>query len=172
MLQGLIALGIAPGIKSLAYCALEWRSDEQRGVVLHQDVMSPRYILRADDNGRAPSLAVLTRRFYCHQLILTTVWERYPPEVLSVGPPATTEAAKNVELARKLVTELGRFAGVTVVHSSVKDLEKAFATTPWKTLKGALKRRVSSVPRDHRGILAAAAAFYGLAQKEPALLTP
>lgn len=168
----MIALGVSPGIKSLAYCALEWDDSARIAIVLHQDVMSPRQILRAGSDGRPPTIAALAKRFLCHQLILTTVWQRHEPSVLSIGPAAVAEPPANVELARQLVAELGRMAGVEVVESTPQTLETAFRTTSRRTLKGALKGRVSTIPRDRRGVLAAAAAFYGLAHKNPALLLP
>lgn len=162
----MIAFGVAPGIKSLAYCALEW---EGRGAVrvLDQAVMTKSRLVK--DN---PSPALLQKRFHCHRLILTTVWDRHQPAVLAIGPPADlSEPVLNAQLAGAILGEFGVLMGVEVIHVDRVELETSFGARPRWTLKSELETYVTQMPRDPRGIVATATAVYGLTVQFPDLLS-
>lgn len=163
----MIAIGVAPGIKSLAYCALEW-DGHGPALVLDREVMSRPRILR----GRAAPVprAELRKRFHCHWLILTTVWNRNPPTLLAIGPAADPkEPPENALVAGAVIAELGQLMGVKVVTLDRTRLEEAFGTTT-RRFRGKLGRCVESLPRDSRALLATATAVYGLSVDNPKIL--
>lgn len=158
--MAVIAFGVAPGIRSLAYCALEWDGEGQARV-LDRDVMSRPRLLKGE-----PNAALLARRFNCHRLILTTVWDRHVPAVLSIGPPCdTSEPRRNAMIAGTIIAEFGKLMGAEIVRVSEVDLVQALQGDK-KTLRAALGVRVGTVPRDRRAVLATGAAVYGLLERQ------
>lgn len=159
----MIAIGIAPGIRSLAYCALEW-DGHGTAQVLDQDVLSRPKLIKGD-----PNPALLAKRFHCHRLILTTVWDRHVPTILSIGPQCDpAEPELNAIIAGTILAEFGRFMGATVVRAATEQeimvrLHPGVRHAAFKkSLRTVLRRSVPSLPKDRRGLLAAAAAAYGL----------
>lgn len=152
----MIAFGVAPGIKSLAYCALEW-DGAGPAIVLDQDVMSRSRLVRGN-----PPAGMLRKKFHCHQLILSTVIERYQISALAIGPQADqTEPPLNAQIATTVLLECGRLLGVTVVRVERPALEQAFQFGKRRTLRKALREHIDGpLPNDQRGVLALAAAVY------------
>lgn len=160
----MIAFGVAPGIKSLAYCAIEWDGNGHWSV-LDQAVLSKSRLLKGN-----PSLGMLQKRFHCHRLIYTTVWERYLPTLLAIGPQADPgEPAVNAEIAATILAEFGRLWGAKVVRVDRDELALGFDTSNRRTLRRVLRDYVSMLPNDQRGILAMAAAVYGATNGVPIL---
>lgn len=153
----MIAFGVAPGIKSLAYCAVEW-SDGRLDVLDEDTLTKPKRLFRT------PQIAAqLYQRFHCHHLILTTVWGRYTPAVIVVGPAADPqEPSSYVFVARAILREAGALMGVPVLDVDQAKLEDSFGVNEKRSLRSALGRVFIALPRDNRGLIAAAAAAYGI----------
>lgn len=99
----MIAIGIAPGLKNLAYCVLVF-DQAGRGTCLDCDV------LRGTKASEDVTFEVLIRKARAHQLILQTVFERAEPlrgAVLGIGPPlAMKELPRNIEAVRQMLQAL------------------------------------------------------------------
>lgn len=162
----MIAIGVAPGIRSAAYCALEW-DGEGPALVLDREVMSRPRILRGEPK---PPRALLRQRFHCHWLILTTVWDRHHPKLLAIGPPADPrEPIEHAIIAGTVISELGALMGVDVVSIDRGRMSKVFGETT-RRIRSTVGRCVESLPRDPRALVATAAAVYALSLREPRLL--
>jgi hypothetical protein len=91
-----IVVGIAPGVRNLAYCVLHYRDGELPRV--------PGFgadLLKGIRLNGATSFLDLQRKASVHVKILSVVLERFPPVVLAVGPQAVPrESELQVEAAR------------------------------------------------------------------------
>ncbi len=72
----MIVIGVAPGLKSLAYSVLDFSGSKPTAI--DQDTLfGPRV---------GQGLVNLAKKAYAHRLILDVVFERDPPTALAIGP--------------------------------------------------------------------------------------
>lgn len=77
----MIVLGVAPGLRSLAYSVVGFYKPGERGDLIDADV------LRGNRTESDAPWAKLLDRGRPHRLIMSVVFERHPPAILSLGPP-------------------------------------------------------------------------------------
>lgn len=132
----MIVLGIAPGVRNLAYCVLHYKEGEGwlptvrlaellKGIRLHGATLP----------------TDLRRKAGHHAKILSVVLERFPPVLIAVGPAAIptepefhTEAARFV--LRMVVGELAQ-AGMPVRHLEWRtkpELAHALGIDKWRNI--------------------------------------
>lgn len=160
----MIVFAVAPGVKHLGYVVLEYNGN---GVCrpLDSDILSGKRAVQGKLNA-----GMLRKKFNPHQLIITTVWERYFPVVLALGPPAdSSEPALNGEIARVVLAEIGRIMGVEVVDVNESELADAFGLERGRSMKSVVGHALSQpLGSRNRGLtLAAAAGIYAVATTAP-----
>jgi len=157
-----IVLGIAPGVRNLAYCVLHYKEGDGwlPAVRLAE-------LLKGIRLNGASLPTDLRRKAGHHIKILGVVLERFPPVLIAVGPPAIpsepelhTEAARLV--LRLFVAELAE-RGVPLRHMEwrTKDaLARALGSDKWRNV---LDGRIENESRLHKPAVrvAAAAALAG-----------
>ena len=107
----MIAIGLTSGLQSIAYSVL---AVEQDGAdLLYWEVMPGPRKRRAVPPGR---------RYHAHRLMLSMIFERWPPAVIGLGPPSSDEEPMEwVAFMRTGLFEMGRFTGVPVVLFDTDD---------------------------------------------------
>jgi hypothetical protein len=132
---------------------------------LDSDILSGKRFFRGD-----PNLAALRKKFNAHQLLISTVWERYLPVAVALGPQADeSEDPLVAELARAVLGELGTLMGAKVVRVDQAGLAEAFGTQRGRSLKSVVGE-ILSAPLGSRNrclTLAAAAGIYAIATTAP-----
>ena len=100
----LIAIGLTSGLGSVAYSVLEVSTEPE--VICSEVMPGPR-------KKRGVSH---WRRYNAHRLILSTVFERWPPTVISLGPPSTDdEPPEWVAFMRTAIFGVGQMLRVPVL---------------------------------------------------------
>lgn len=159
----MIVFGVAPGVRQLGYCMLEYGNGRCNS--LDSDILSGKRFLAG-----TPNLAMIAKKFGAHRLLITTVWERHSPVILAIGPPADErEDPLHPELATRILKELGRIMGVKVLVVDGPRLAKAFATGRGRPLASIVSGAIS-VPLGsrHRPLtIAAATGIYAIAKNAP-----
>lgn len=118
----MIALGISPGLRSLAYAVVGFYKPDERGDLIDADVVR---------GTRAPDVMnwdLLLHQSRPQRLILSVVFERNPPAILAVGPPySKKEPQLHVEAMAKLMLAMASAVKVpTVRFDDKKSLLAAF----------------------------------------------
>jgi hypothetical protein len=156
-----IALGIAPGIASLAYSVIAYEDDSEVGEALDSDVLKA---------GRGLNVATAweaAKRCRAHHLILDVVCDRYVPAVVGVGPPADArEPPDNVAAVRLLLATVSGALRVPLVHAKdICELLAGLKADP-RTLVKVVRREVPNLTgyRDRRIVLATASAIFAVRQ--------
>lgn len=160
----MIVFAVAPGVKHLGYVVLEYNGNGTCRP-LDSDILSGKKLVQGK-----PNPGLLRKKFNPHQLILTTVWERYFPVVLALGPPADqTEPEFNADLARVVLAEIGRIMGVEVIDVTEAKLTEAFGLERGRSMKSVVGHALSHpLGSRNRGLtLAAAAGVYAVAVTAP-----
>lgn len=160
----MIVFSVAPGVRHLGYVVLEYNGNGSCHP-LDSDILSGKRLVEGK-----PNPGQLRRKFGAHQLIISTVWERYLPVVLALGPPADpNESPLNAELARVVIAEIGRIMGVEVVNVTESELSDAFALERGRSLKSVVGHALSQpLGSRNRGLTyAAAAGIYAVATTAP-----
>jgi len=154
-----IALGIAPGIASLAYSVIAYEDDSSVGESLDSDVLK---------SGRGISLVSAwesAKRCRAHHLILDVVCDHYVPAVVGVGPAADPlEAADNVAAVRLLLAAVSHALHVPIVQVPLaSDLLAGIRADP-RTLVKVVRKEVPNLTgyRDRRIVLATASAIFAV----------
>lgn len=132
----MIVLGIAPGVRNLAYCVLHYKEGE--GWLPTAQLAE---LLKGIRLNGATLPNDLRRKVGHHVKILGVVLERFPATLIAVGPPAIpsepefhTEAARFV--LRLLVTELGQ-QGLPLRHVEWRtkpELAAALGIDKWRSV--------------------------------------
>lgn len=158
----MIALGIAPGLHSVAYSV----------VATVAAASCPSYLKPIDADvlhagrGLTPRDAwEIARRCRAHRLVLDIVLDRHPPAVLAFGPPCDpTEDPANVALVRLALRTIGDLLRIPVYDFGTYDLlQAAFTVDDPRAVSAYVRRAVNRAPlsRDKRVLLATAAAVAG-----------
>jgi len=131
-----IVLGIAPGVRNLAYCVLHYKEGEG-----WLPTVRLAELLKGIRLNGASLPHDLQRKAGHHVKILTVVLERFPPMLIAVGPPALptepefhTEAARFV--LRLLVGEL-KHHGLPLRHMEWRtkpELARALGIEKWRNV--------------------------------------
>lgn len=159
-----VILGIAPGLKSIAYSVLSVTSGQDGKVTtVDHDVLL---------GGRLNSLANLAKKAYVHALVLDVVFERDPPEVLAIGPACNPkEPLPHVWAVRVMLSELAHKFGVRVVDVDEALMTSTLDPSPRESLARCVNRRLGSPldSDDRRLVMAVGVAMTGaiLQGREP-----
>lgn len=155
----MIALGIAPGIASLAYSVIAYEDETGVGESLDADVLKA---------GRGLNVAgawEAAKRCRAHHLILDVVCDRYVPAVVGVGPPADPrEPTDNVAAVRLLLATVSAALRVPLVPSvELAELLRGLKAEP-RSLVKVVRREVPNLTgyRDRRIVLATASAIFAV----------
>ncbi len=152
----MIVLGIAPGLKSLAYSVLDISKGYARCV--DHDVLLGGRIKNLN------SLAEFAKKAYVHALILDVVFERDPPIALAIGPACNP---KDPELHLSAVTlmlkTLANKFGVQVLPVDAALMDQILTPSPRESLLRVVNRRLTAPldSDDRRQVLATAVALVG-----------
>ena len=107
----MIVLGVAPGLRSLAYAVLSFRDGSRAAEVVDADV------LKASGQSDEASVWAVTRSARVHALVMGVVFDRDPPALLSLGPPTDLgEPALHVEVVCKALTMLAMAIGARIAR--------------------------------------------------------
>lgn len=103
--EALISIGLTSGLGSVAYSVVGFSSSAPE--MLWREVMpGPR------KRRNVPAW----RRYNSHRLIISTVFDRWPPAVISLGPPSSDdEPIEWITLMRAAIFELGRWRKIPVL---------------------------------------------------------
>lgn len=136
----MIVVGIAPGVRNLAYCVLHYKEGHlPRVPKFGADVLKG--VKPGTDKDR------LRDKVAIHMKVFEVVLERFPPTIIAIGPPAVkSEPRLYIEAARlvvgALVARLQR-EGVPVELVSLRtrdELVEALGATSWSSaLSGRLE---------------------------------
>lgn len=112
----LIALGVSPGLRHLAYCVLKFDGGP-KAELLDSDV------LRGGRTIRDLNVFELAIKFRIHSMILDLVWERHTPTVLGLGPRASSqEPVEYSDFARHALRAFAHaVGGIRTVQVSSKE---------------------------------------------------
>lgn len=162
--ERLIAIGLTSGLGSIAYSVLDVSSAESE--LLWWEVMpGPRERRKVSHY----------RRYKAHRLMLSMIFDRWPPTVIALGPPSTDdEPTEWVVFMRAAVFELGRYLNVRVV---LFDTDEKIAAELGAAdrgrgngLKSLVRKRLTDFNSNKpRVILATATAMAGAIQLENSL---
>jgi hypothetical protein len=150
----IIVLGIAPGLKSLAYSVMS--SLGSSITPIDHDILLGGHLKK--------SLADLSKKAYAHALILDVVFERNPPAVLAVGPSCNAgEAPEHLWAVRTMLEALAGNFGVRIASLDEPRMQEALGLKPKETLGRAVNRALGgpSDSSDRRLVLADAIAVAG-----------
>jgi hypothetical protein len=119
-----IVIGIAPGLKSIAYSVLDVSGPLARtidaDVLLGGRIQSPP---SGDPMGALAYVANLARKANVHRLVLSVVFERDPPLVVGLGPPCNPKEPRDrVEAVELVVRALAATASIPVRRVSEPDI--------------------------------------------------
>lgn len=148
-----VILGIAPGLKSIAYSVLSVQGPKV--TTIDHDVLL---------GGRLNSLANLAKKAYVHALVLDVVFERDPPHALAIGPACNPkEATPHVWAVRLMLSELAQKFGVGVLDIDEQAMARTLEQRPKESLARAVNRRLGSPldSDDRRLVLAVGVALAG-----------
>jgi len=151
-----IVFGVCPGLSAVAYSVLLC---EGSGLALPLD----NDVLHAGRGVVPRTAAEIAKRWRAHTLILDVVFERNPPALLAVGPPAdSSEPAEHVfaaRLAAKGIATLLRIPWRD--YASMPDLLGALGVDRPRIMTSEVKRSLRGVlgTRDRRVLTATAAAI-------------
>lgn len=148
-----VILGIAPGLKSLAYSVLS--VEGSKVTTIDHDVLL---------GGRLNSLANLAKKAYVHSLVLDVVFERNPPHSLAIGPACNPkEPGTHVWAVRLMLTELSQQFGVGVVDVDEPLMTRTLDPRPRESLARVVNRHLGSPldSDDRRLVLAVGVAMTG-----------
>jgi hypothetical protein len=135
----LIALGIAPGLRHLAYCVLKFDGGRQ-AELLDADV------LRGGRTIRDLNVFELAIKYRIHSMILDLVWERHTPTVVGLGPRASTqEPIEYSEFAKAAVMAFSHAVGGGI--RTVQVTQKQFPLFLGKSLPVAIRTHVDRPPQ-------------------------
>lgn len=151
----MIVLGIAPGLKSLAYSVLDISAGA--ATCLDHDVLL---------GGRIP-LAAFAKKAYVHALILDVVFERDPPALLAIGPPCNPkEPVEHLFAVAVMLKTLANKFRVNVLDVDARLLGEALTLSPRESLLRVVNRRLKTPldSDDKRRVLATATALAGAAR--------
>lgn len=125
----MIALGIAPGLKALAYSVI--RADSPPCPVDHDVLLGGRI---------KGSLADLPKKAHVHALVLEVVLERDPPDVIAIGPACNVkEPLEHVQAAIAMLSQLADRVGVQILLVSEERLQQTLCM-PKESLQRAVNR--------------------------------
>jgi hypothetical protein len=150
----IIVLGIAPGLKSLAYSVMS--SAGASLTPIDHDILLGGHLKK--------SLADLSKKAYAHALILDVVFERNPPAVLAIGPPCNlVEPPEHLWAVRTMLAAVAGNFGVRIADLNESSMHTALDLRPKETLGRAVTRAVGSPSdsSDRRLVLADAIAVAG-----------
>lgn len=130
-----IVLGIAPGLKSLAYSVLS--VDGQSVTPIDHDILLGGHLKK--------SLAGLAKKAYAHALILDVVFERNPPAVLAIGPPCNPgEPSEHLEAVRTMLALVSGQFGVRIAPIDEPLMTTELELAPKETLGRAVNRALGA----------------------------
>jgi Holliday junction resolvasome RuvABC endonuclease subunit len=148
-------LGIAPGLKSLAYSVMSVEGSVLTPV--DHDILLGGYLKK--------SVAALAKKAYAHTLILDVVFERNPPTVLAIGPACNPgEPVEHLDAVRTMLSLISSRFGVRATVFDDESMQAALGLKPKETL-GRAVTRVLGAPldsADRRLVLAAGIALAGV----------
>lgn len=142
-----IVLGIAPGLKSLAYSVMSSAGTSLSPI--DHDILLGGHLKK--------SLADLSKKAYAHALILDVVFERNPPAVLAIGPACNAgEPPEHLWAVRTMLEALAGNFGVRIASLDESRMQEALNQGPKETLGRAVNRAVGapSDSSDRRLVLA------------------
>jgi hypothetical protein len=159
-----IAIGLTSGLGSIAYSVLDVSSENSE--VLWWEVMpGPRKRRKVSHY----------RRYKAHRLMLSIIFDRWPPTVIALGPPSTDdEPIEWVVFMRSAIFELGGYLGVPVelfdTDEKIAEGLGAEDCGRGNGLKSLVRRRISTFNSNKRRvILATATALAGANRLESSL---
>lgn len=172
----MIVLGVSPGIKKLAYCVIEPVGDpaDPEWELLDLDRLKGAKV--AATALAAFGASELVKKFKVHDLILSTIWERYTPEVMVVGPPADpAESERLVSAARRALRSMAASYGMEYIEiKTLEELADCIECGGTRNLRRAVADYLEyrKAPRDGCKIVAMASAVAATVPKRPAALPP
>jgi hypothetical protein len=149
-----IVLGIAPGLKSLAYSVMSTLGTSLTQI--DHDILLGGHLKK--------SLADLAKKAYAHALILDVVFERNPPAVLTIGPACNSgEPPEHLWAVRTMLAAVAGNFGVRIAELSEEQMGEALGLGPKETLGRAVNRSLGGPTdsSDRRLVLADAIAVAG-----------
>lgn len=152
----MIVLGISPGLKALAYSVI--RGGDPPYPVDHDVLLGGRV---------KSSTADLSKKAHVHELVLSVVLERDPPQVIAIGPACNSkEPPEYVQAAIAMLNREAMRIGVSVTHVSEENLHKTLCL-PRESLPRAVNRLLgpetpldTDDPRLVRAVGTALAAYF------------
>lgn len=150
----IIVLGIAPGLKSLAYSVISTTGSTLSPI--DHDILLGGHLKK--------SLADLAKKAYAHALILDVVFERNPPAVLAIGPSCNPgEPTEHLWAVRTMLAAVAGNFGVRIADLDEARMGAALDLKPKETLGRAVTRGLGgpSDSSDRRLVLADAIAIAG-----------
>jgi hypothetical protein len=108
------------------------------------------------------------RRVRPHQHLLQTVWERYRPTVLGLGPQAIPkEEPEAVEVAVAMIRGAGKWFGVPVIELTAKEVCEVLGTNQ-RQLTQCVQNQLETplVFRERRALMAAAVGLAALLKND------
>lgn len=141
----MIVIGVAPGVRNLAYCVLSYNGEGLPRV--------PGFgadLLKGIRLNAASTFSDLQRKANVHLKVLSVVFERFPPVVIAVGPQAVPRENELQVQAARLVLHLlvAGLAdrGAKIQHAEWRtkpELLAALGATKWSTV---LDGRIAEPP--------------------------
>jgi len=160
-------LGVAPGLRSLAYSVVGFYEPDDRGDLIDADV------LRGTKAGPDANWAALLLKGRPHRLIMSVVFERNPPAALALGPPySKKEPDLHVQSVRTLLQVMAQALKVpTLEYADKKTLLSVFPQT--ETLRNIVLRhvRAESLEGNTALLVATATAAAGALELRQALVS-
>lgn len=149
-----IVLGIAPGLRSLAYSVMSVEGSTLTPV--DHDILLGGHFKK--------SIATLAKKAYAHALILDVVFERNPPTVLAIGPACNAgEPLDHLDAVRTMLSLISGQFGVRVTSIDEPLMHSALGLGAKETLGRAVTRTLGGPldSSDRRLVLAVGIALAG-----------
>lgn len=112
----MVVLGVAPGLSSLAYSVVSFRSEILVGDAIDCDV------LHGNGQSEAAPVWQVTKAARVHQMIMGVVFDRDPPAALALGPPCDpNEPKRHVKIVEETLAGLAMALGAQVVRYKTEE---------------------------------------------------